>query len=80
MLCVLLTTLRANGSDFQTSNNNPDCSPDIWVEDFDNLRDGTVHDNGSTAWSRNISQTSLGGDDHVEVRNGMMITSGFITD
>ena len=49
----------------------------IYLEDFD-LAAGTTVDNGSTAWSRDISNTNLGGQGFFEVRsdNGSLSFQG----
>lgn len=43
----------------------------IWLEDFQGLADGTIVDNGSTAWSRDVSSCDFGdaGGGYFEVRS-----------
>ncbi|MCG8319714.1 MAG: hypothetical protein MI921_09445, partial [Cytophagales bacterium] len=69
MLCNLSTIPLVVVANFNNHNSNSNCAPDLWVENFNDLKKGTTKDNGATGWSRNISGTILNNDDHVEVRN-----------
>ncbi|MDN5216791.1 hypothetical protein QQ020_32270, partial [Fulvivirgaceae bacterium BMA12] len=67
MLCILLINPPAVAAN--TYGDDLTCTPNVWVENFNNWSNGTTQDNGSTGWSRDISNTNLNNDDHVEVRN-----------